>query len=59
MVWLCTRATIGDANIAFGAYALAVYCAKDWFWVAKSWHWSTLLVYLAVGLILTIVLTHS
>lgn len=58
VVWLCTRATFGDANIAFGAYTVTAYLSKDWFWVAKSWRGSTLLVYLCVGLIVTIVFEY-
>lgn len=58
VVGLCTRATIGDANIAFGAYALAAYCVKDWFWVAKSWSRSSLSVYLCAGLIVTIIFEY-
>ncbi|MCL1480019.1 MAG: hypothetical protein MH213_01190 [Marinobacter sp.] len=58
VVWLCTRATLGDANIAFGAYTMAACVSRDWFWVAKSWSRSTLLVYLCVGLIVTIVFEY-
>lgn len=28
VVWLCTRATVGDANIAFGAYVLRALFVK-------------------------------
>ncbi|GAF54405.1 LOW QUALITY PROTEIN: hypothetical protein JCM18900_13038 [Psychrobacter sp. JCM 18900] len=50
VVWLCTRATVGDANIAFGAYVLAALFVKDWFWIAKPWRLSTLSIYLALAL---------
>ncbi|WP_261863956.1 hypothetical protein [Psychrobacter sp. JCM 18900] len=49
VVWLCTRATVGDANIAFGAYVLAALFVKDWFWIAKPWRLSTLSIYLALA----------
>jgi len=58
VVWLCTRATLGDANIAFGAYTVAAYLSKDWFWVAKSWSRSTLLGYLCAGLMVTIIFEY-
>ncbi|MGK0525825.1 MAG: hypothetical protein ACI92N_003487 [Pseudomonadales bacterium] len=58
VVWLCTRATFGDANIAFGAYTMAACLSRDWFWVAKSWSRSTLLLYICVGLIVTIVFEY-
>lgn len=35
VVWLCTRATIGDANIAFSAYALVALYVKNWFWIIQ------------------------
>lgn len=58
VVWLCTRATVGDANIAFGAYALAALFVKDWFWIIQLWRQSTLSIYLGVGLIVTIVFEY-
>lgn len=58
VVWLCTRATVGDANIAFSAYALAALFVKDWFWITQPWRLSTLSIYLGVGLIVTIVFEY-
>lgn len=58
VVWLCTRATIGDANIAVGAYTLAAWMAKDWFWAANGWGRINLSVYLAVGLIVTVIFEY-
>jgi len=58
VVWLCTRATVGDANIAFGAYVLGALSVKDWFWITKPWRLSTLSVYLGAGLIVTIIFEY-
>ncbi|WP_051208169.1 hypothetical protein [Saccharospirillum impatiens] len=58
VVWLCTRATLGDANIAFSAYTAAAYLSKDWFWVAKYWNRRTLLGYICFGLIVTIIFEY-
>tara|TARA_R110002126_G_scaffold291079_1_gene450335 strand:- start:1960 stop:2463 length:504 start_codon:yes stop_codon:yes gene_type:complete len=58
VVWLCTRATVGDANIAFGAYVLAALFVKDWLWIAKPWRLSTLSIYLGVGLTVTILFEY-
>lgn len=58
VVWLCIRATFGDANIAFGAYTLAACLSRDWFWIAKPWSRSALLIYLCVGLVVTIVFEY-
>lgn len=58
VVWLCTRATFGDANIAFGAYVLGALFVKDWFWISKQWRLSTLSIYLGVGLIVTILFEY-
>ena len=58
VVWLCTRATFGDANIAFSAYTLGALFVKDWFWIAKQWRLSTLSIYLGVGLIITILFEY-
>jgi len=58
VVWLCTRATAGDANIALGAYALGALFVKDWFWITQPWRLPTLSVYLGVGLIVTIIFEY-
>jgi hypothetical protein len=58
VVWLCTRATVGDANIAFGAYVLGALFVKDWFWITKPWRLSTLSVYIGFGLIVTIIFEY-
>jgi hypothetical protein len=58
VIELCTRATVGDANIAFSAYALAALFTRDWFWITKPWRLSTLLMYFAVGLIVTIIFEY-
>ena len=58
VIGLCTRATVGDANIAFGAYVLVALFTKDWFWIKKLWRLSTLSVYFAVGLIVTIIFEY-
>lgn len=58
VVWLCTRATIGDANIAIGAYAVAALISKDWFWAVNGWRGTSLSVYLAVGLLVTILFEY-
>lgn len=58
VVWLCTRATIGDANIAIGAYAVAALISRDWFWAVSGWRRTSLLIYLAVGLLVTIVFEY-
>ncbi|MAI30754.1 hypothetical protein J3362_13525 [Marinobacter sp. NFXS11] len=58
VVWLCTRATIGDANIAIGAYAVAALISRDWFWAVSGWRRTSLSVYLAGGLVVTIVFEY-
>lgn len=58
VVWLCTRATIGDANIAIGAYAVAALISRDWFWAVSGWRRTSLSVYLAVGLLVTILFEY-
>lgn len=58
VVWLCTRATIGDANIAIGAYAVAALISRDWFWIVSGWRRTSLSVYLAVGLLVTILFEY-
>jgi len=58
VVWLCTRATIGDANIAIGAYAVAAWISRDWFWAVSGWRRTGLSVYLAVGLTVTILFEY-
>ncbi|WP_350560735.1 hypothetical protein [Psychrobacter sp. CAL346-MNA-CIBAN-0220] len=58
VVWLCTRATVGDVNIALGAYALVALFVKDWFWITQPWRLPTLSVYLSVGLIMTIIFEY-
>jgi len=37
VVWLCTRAAIGDANIALFAYGIAAAATKDGFWIQGRW----------------------
>ena len=58
VVWLCMRATLGDAHITLGAYTAAASFSKNWFWVAKSWRTSTLIGYLSAGLIATIIFEY-
>lgn len=58
VVWLCTRATIGDANIAIGAYAVSAWISRDWFWGVGGWRRTSLSVYLAVGLLVTIIFEY-
>lgn len=58
VVWLCTRATIGDSNIAIGAYVIAALISRDWFWAVSSWRRTSLFVYLAVGLLVTILFEY-
>ncbi|MFO7529461.1 MAG: hypothetical protein R6W86_11735 [Marinobacter sp.] len=58
VVWLCTRATIGDANIAFGAYTLTAWVSRDWFWVANCWNRINLSTYFSVGLLVAIVFEY-
>lgn len=58
VVWLCTRATIGDANIAIGAYAVAALVFRDCFWPVSGWKWTRLSVYLAAGLLVTILFEY-
>ncbi|MEO9523614.1 hypothetical protein [Marinobacter alexandrii] len=58
VVWLCTRATVGDANITIGAYTTAAWISRDWFWAGSSWSRSNLLVYIAVGLLVTILFEY-
>ena len=55
VVWLCTRAAIGDANIALFAYGIAAAVTKDGFWVQGWWRRHTLGAYFATGLFITIV----
>ncbi|AOY90175.1 hypothetical protein BKP64_05880 [Marinobacter salinus] len=58
VVWLCTRATFGDANIAIGAYAIAALICRDWFWAMSGWSRMNLSAYLAAGLMVTIILEY-
>ncbi len=55
VVWLCTRAAIGDANIALFAYGVAAAATKDGFWIQGRWRRHVLGVYFATGLLITIV----
>lgn len=58
VVWLCVRATFGDANIAIGAYTIAALISRDWFWAANRWKRISLSVYLVVGLLVTILFEY-
>lgn len=58
VVWLCTRASLGDANIAIGAYAIAALISRDWFWAVSGWRRVNLSVYIAVGLVITVIFEH-
>jgi hypothetical protein len=51
----CTRAAAGDAMIAIGAYAGAAVRAGDRFWL-RTPRAASLLVYLTIGLLVTVVL---
>tara|TARA_Y100001001_G_scaffold121596_1_gene119678 strand:+ start:7148 stop:7648 length:501 start_codon:yes stop_codon:yes gene_type:complete len=55
VVWLCTRAAIGDANIALFAYGVAAVVTRDGFWIQGWWRRHTLGAYFASGLFITIV----
>lgn len=55
VVWLCTRAAFGDANIAVVAYAGAAATARHGFWLAKDWPVRAVTAWLAVGLVITVV----
>ncbi len=54
VVWLCTRATVGDANIALLAYGAAALVTKDGFWIQGPWRGRTLGTFLAAGLLITV-----
>lgn len=58
VVWLCTRATIGDANIAIGAYAVAALISRNWFWAVSGRRRTSLSVYLAGGLFVTVIFEY-
>lgn len=58
VVWLCTRASLGDANIAIGSYAIAALISRDWFWAVSGWRRVNLSVYIAVGLVVTVIFEH-
>lgn len=58
VVWLCTRATFGDANIAIGAYAIAALICRDWFWLVSGRRQISLSAYLTAGLVSTILFEY-
>ena len=53
VVWTCTQATFGDANIALVAYLIASLTARSLAWLYPVSR-RTLLVYLMVGLLITV-----
>lgn len=57
VVWLCTRAALGDAVMASIAYSLAAILAwrMDWFMMIEA---RPALVYFATGLVLTVLLEY-
>ncbi|MFE8069998.1 hypothetical protein QQM79_02975 [Marinobacteraceae bacterium S3BR75-40.1] len=54
VIWLCTRATVGDANIALFVYGVAALVSRDGYWLQGPWPGRTLGTYLAVGLVVTV-----
>lgn len=57
VVWLCTRAALGDAVMALIAYSVAAIMARrmDWFMMIET---GPALVYFATGLLLTVLLEY-
>jgi hypothetical protein len=56
-VWICTRAALGDAAMALGAYASAALVQRQPWWILqpRSHGWTG---YLLTGVALTLVLEH-
>jgi hypothetical protein len=52
----CSRATIGDVVITWTAYGLAAGAVQDRWWLGASHRVRPIIVYLAVGLVMTVVL---
>ena len=54
VIWLCTRAAVGDANIAFFAYGVAALAVRNLFWIQGPWRSLALGSFLAAGLLVTV-----
>ncbi|MFE8071030.1 hypothetical protein QQM79_08215 [Marinobacteraceae bacterium S3BR75-40.1] len=55
VVWLGTRAAIGDAFIALIAYTGATLAARNALWPAKEWPVRAFVTWLLIGILITLV----